>query len=155
MPAILAVAILVPRGFCGYICPLGTLIDLFDWALGKRVTFLRVPDDGWWVHIKYYLLAGTLLCSVMGVLVSGYFAAIPIITRGMLFLFEPFQTAASRGWHNVHAPHAGHWLSLGLFFAVLCLGFLKPRFWCKYVCLSGRGLFGGQPFSGQRAKGRI
>jgi hypothetical protein len=36
------------------------VIDLFDWAIGKRVTRFRVPDDGWWVHIKYYLLAGTL-----------------------------------------------------------------------------------------------
>ncbi len=135
--AILAVAMLVPRGFCGYICPLGTMIDLFDWSVGRRVTSLRVPSDGWWVHIKYYLLAGTLLCSVFGVLVSGYVAAIPVITRGMLFLFEPMQTAASRGWHNVPPMHAGHWLSIALFFAVLGLGFLRPRLWCKYVCPSG------------------
>jgi Fe-S-cluster-containing hydrogenase component 2 len=31
----------------------------------------------------------------------------------------------------------GHALSLALFAAVLGLGFLKPRFWCKYVCPSG------------------
>jgi polyferredoxin len=29
---ILAVCLLIPRGFCGYVCPLGTVIDLFDWA---------------------------------------------------------------------------------------------------------------------------
>ena len=68
---------------------------------------------------------------------SGYVAAIPVVTRGMLFLFEPLQTAASRGWHNVPAMNAGHFLSLASFFAVLALGFLKPRFWCKYVCPSG------------------
>ncbi len=134
---ILLVAVLIPRGFCGYICPLGTLIDLFDWSIGRRVTFLRVPDDGWWVHIQYYLLAGTLLCSLMGVLVSGYVAAIPIITRGLLFISGPFQTAASRGWHNVPPLNAGHILSLLLFLGVLGLGFLRPRFWCKYVCPSG------------------
>ncbi len=134
---ILVVAVLVPRGFCGYICPLGTLIDLFDWTIGRRVTRLRVPDEGWWVHVKYYLLAGTLLCSLFGILVSGYVAAIPVITRGMLFLFEPLQTAATRGWHNVPAWNAGHFVSLALFFGVLSLGFLKPRFWCKYVCPSG------------------
>jgi ferredoxin len=134
---ILLAAVLIPRGFCGYICPLGTLIDLFDWTLGKRVTRLRVPDDGWWVHIKYYLLAGVLICSMFGVLVSGYVAAIPVITRGLLFLLEPFQTAASRGWHNVPPLHAGHLLSIALFFVVLGLGLLKPRFWCKYVCPSG------------------
>ena len=36
---ILTACILFPRGFCGYLCPLGTLIDLFDWAVGKRNTF--------------------------------------------------------------------------------------------------------------------
>lgn len=139
---ILFAAILIPRGFCGYICPLGTLIDLFDWAIagrviGKRKQSLRMVHDGWWVHIKYYLLAGTLLCSLFGVLVSGYVSAIPVLTRGMLFLFEPMQTAASRGWHNVPPMNAGHWLSIVLFLGVLSLGFLKPRFWCKYVCPSG------------------
>jgi ferredoxin len=134
---ILLAAVLVPRGFCGYICPLGTLIDLFDWAIAGRVKRFNVPDGGWWVHIKYYLLAGVLLCSTMGVLVSGYVAAIPVITRGLLFLFEPLQTASARGWHNVPPLNAGHFVSIALFFAVLALGFLKPRFWCKYVCPSG------------------
>jgi ferredoxin len=134
---ILLAAVLVPRGFCGYICPLGTLIDLFDWAIAGRVKRFRVPDNGWWVHIKYYLLAGVLLCSTFGVLVSGYVAAIPVITRGMLFLFEPLQTASARGWHNVPPMNAGHFVSIVLFFAVLGLGFFRPRFWCKYVCPSG------------------
>jgi ferredoxin len=134
---ILTVCVLIPRGFCGYICPLGTLIDLFDWAIGKRITRFRVPEDGWWVHIKYYLLLGTLACAMCGVLVSGYVAAIPVITRGMLFLGEPLQSGAARGWHLVPEMNAGHAVSIALFFAVLGLGLLRPRFWCKYVCPSG------------------
>ncbi|QEF97613.1 Putative electron transport protein YccM [Stieleria maiorica] len=135
--AILVVCVLIPRGFCGYLCPLGTTIDLFDWAVGKRVTRFRVTGDGWWVHIKYYLLAGTLLCSVLGVLVSGFFSAIPVITRGMLFLLDPIQSGMMRGWHLVPAMNAGHLLSIAMFVGVLSLGFLRPRFWCKYVCPSG------------------
>lgn len=135
--AISIVCVLIPRGFCGYLCPLGTTIDLFDWAVGKRVTRMRVPEDGWWVHIKYYLLAGTLLCSVMGVLVSGFFSAIPVITRGMLFLIDPIQTGTMRGWHLVPGIGAGQVISIAMFLAVLSLGFFRPRFWCKYVCPSG------------------
>lgn len=134
---ILIVCVLIPRGFCGYLCPLGTTIDFFDWAVGKRVNRFRVSGEGWWVHIKYYLLAGTLVSAVFGVLVSGFFSAIPVITRGMLFLLEPLQTGAIRGWHLVPGFGVGQFISIAMFFAVLGLGFLRPRFWCKYVCPSG------------------
>jgi len=78
-----------------------------------------------------------LLCAACGVLVSGYVAAIPVVTRAFLFLFDPLQVAYARGWHNVPPINAGHILSLVLFGVVLGLGVLKPRFWCKYVCPSG------------------
>jgi ferredoxin len=135
--AILGVCLLIPRGFCGYVCPLGTLIDIFDWAIASRVKRFRVTGSGWWVHTKYYLLLGCILCALFGVLVTGYVAAIPVITRGMLMAGEPLQTGLLRGWHLVPPLLAGHIVSLVLFAAVLCLGFLQPRFWCKYVCPSG------------------
>lgn len=135
--AILLVCVLVPRGFCGYLCPLGTTIDFFDWAISSRVKKFRIADEGWWVHIKYYLLAGTLVAAVCGVLVSGFFSAIPVITRAMLFIVDPLQSGVTRGWHLVPAFNAGHAISIFMFAAVLCLGFLRPRFWCKYVCPSG------------------
>ncbi|MCC9655024.1 4Fe-4S binding protein [Rhodopirellula halodulae] len=135
--AILIVCVCVPRGFCGYLCPLGTTIDLFDWAIAGRTKRWRVPDEGWWVHVKYYLLAGILLAASAGLLVSGFFAAIPVVTRGYLFLFDPLQSGATRGWHLVPSMNVGHIVSVVMFFAVLGLGFLRPRFWCKYVCPSG------------------
>ncbi len=134
---ILLACIFVPRGFCGYLCPLGTTIDLFDWAIGKRVTRFRVPADGWWVHIKYYLLFGTLVSAVFGVLVSGFVSAIPVITRAALMILDPLQTGLLRGTHLIPAVGFGHVVSLVLFLVVLGLGFLQPRFWCKYVCPSG------------------
>ena len=134
---ILVACVVIPRGFCGYVCPLGTLIDLFDWSVGRRVERFRVSGDGWWVHIKYYLLLGCLLCACFGVLVTGYVAAIPVVTRGFLIVGEPIQTGLLRGWHLVPPPTFGAFVSIVLFIAVLGLGFLRPRFWCKYVCPSG------------------
>ncbi|HSI35749.1 MAG TPA: 4Fe-4S binding protein, partial [Tepidisphaeraceae bacterium] len=127
---LLLVCVFVPRGFCGYICPLGTLIDAFDWLVGKRVKRFRVADDGWWVHIKYYLLLGVMVAAMGGVLLSGIVAAIPVLTRGLLFTAKPFHDAAARGWHNVPPINAGQILSIALFAAVLLMGLLKPRFWC-------------------------
>jgi ferredoxin len=134
---ILLVGVLFPRGFCGYICPLGTLIDLFDWAVGRRVTRFRAVGDGWWVHIKYYLLFGTIVAAMFGVLLSGFVAAIPVLTRGFMFLFKPAQTALLRGTHLVPELNWGHALSITLFFAVLAMGLWRPRFWCRYVCPTG------------------
>lgn len=134
---ILLACVFVPRGFCGYLCPLGTTIDLFDWAIGKRIQRFRVANEGWWVHIKYYLLLGILVAAAGGVLISGVFAAIPVITRGLLFTLSPLQTGVQRGWHLVPPFNAGHVVSLVLFAVVLGLGLLKPRFWCRYVCPSG------------------
>ena len=135
--AILMVCVVIPRGFCGYVCPLGTVIDLFDWLIGRRVKKFQVPGEGWWVHIKYYLLTGILVCALFGVLISGVFAAIPIITRAALFIGEPLQSGMMRRWDLVPAINAGHVISISLFIAILSLGFLRPRFWCKYVCPSG------------------
>jgi len=134
---ILGVCILFPRGFCGYLCPLGTLIDIFDWALGKRITRFRVERDGWWINLKYYILTGVLAASLCGVLLSGFVAAIPVITRGFLYVLSPFEIGFLRGWHQVPPMNAGQVFSIVLFLGVLGLGFLRPRFWCKYVCPSG------------------
>lgn len=134
---ILAVCVLFPRGFCGYLCPLGTLIDCFDWAIGKRVNLFKVKGEGWWVHLKYYILLGVVVSGLFGILLSGVVAAIPVITRGMLYIIEPLQIGMMRGWHQVPAVNAGQVISIGLFVTVLGLGLLRKRFWCRYVCPSG------------------
>jgi ferredoxin len=136
---ILTACILFPRGFCGYLCPLGTLIDLFDWAIGKRVNKFKLKPEtqGWWVNLKYYILTAVLICSICGVLISGFVAAIPVITRGFLFILAPLQLGGLRGFYQVPAMNAGQFFSIALFLGVLSLGFLRPRFWCRYVCPSG------------------
>ncbi len=134
---ILAVCLVVPRGFCGYVCPLGTVIDVFDWAIGRRVPWRRVARGGWWANLKYYLLAGVLAASVAGVLVSGFVAAIPVLTRAMAFVVSPLQLGFVRGWHQVPEVDAGNYVSIALFVAVLALSCLQPRFWCRYICPSG------------------
>ncbi len=135
--AVLLICIVIPRGFCGYICPMGTLIDLFDWAIGRWVRWLRVGSDGWWVHVKYYLLLATLIASLLGVLLAGFVSAIPVLTRGMAFLLTPVQVGLERNWHQVPPLGPGHLLSIGLLLVVLGLGLLRARFWCKYVCPTG------------------
>ncbi|MEO2015591.1 MAG: 4Fe-4S binding protein, partial [Fuerstiella sp.] len=79
MVGIMAFCVIIPRAFCGYFCPLGTLIDAFDWLVGRHFKRWHVPDNPTglkkprgWEHFKYYLLAGVLITSACGVLTSGF-----------------------------------------------------------------------------------
>jgi ferredoxin len=144
MLGILAFCIVIPRAFCGYFCPLGTLIDAFDWLIGRHFKKWHVEDNPTdlkkprgWVHFKYYLLAGVLITSLCGVLTSGFVSAIPILTRGLLFTGGRGQIAAMKGTNHLAPAGPMFYVSLGLFAAVFLLSLKGRRFWCRYVCPSG------------------
>lgn len=137
MVGILLLCLISPRGFCGYICPLGTLIDAFDWLIGNRVRRFRPKGRGGWIYVKYYLLTMVLIGASFGVLLSGYVAAIPVLTRGLLFTGGRIQVGLVKGWGQVGPMHWSMCLSLLLFAAVFLLGLFGRRFWCRCVCPSG------------------
>ncbi len=135
--ATVLICILFPRAFCGYVCPLGTLLDGFDWLIGKRLRVLRLQREGWWVYTRYYLLVVVLVAAAFGVLLSGFVAPIPVLTRALLLLVAPIQTGLLKGWYLVPAGNLGHVLSITLVALIFGLGLLAPRFWCRYVCPTG------------------
>jgi len=134
---VLAVCLILPRSFCGYVCPLGTLLDAFDWLIGRRIRFLRLQRQGWWIDLRYYVLTVVLVAAALGVLLSGFVAAIPVLTRALLLLLAPVQMGLGKGWYLVPPWNAGHVLSVLLVAALFCLGLLGRRFWCSYVCPTG------------------
>jgi polyferredoxin len=143
MIGILAFCVIVPRAFCGYFCPLGTLIDEFDWLIGRHFKRFHLTENGpkrGWVHLKYYLLGGVLLTSLFGVLTGGFVSAIPILTRGLLFTGGRAQLGAIKGSNHLAPVDVMFYVSIGLFavvFLLSLLGLLGRRFWCRYVCPSG------------------
>jgi ferredoxin len=134
---VILVCLVLPRAFCGYVCPLGTLLDGFDWLLGRRVRRFELKREGGWVNVRYCLLTVVLVAAISGVLLSGFVAAIPVLTRAMLFVLAPVQTGFWKGWYLVPPGNVGHILSILLVVLTLCLGFLGRRFWCRCVCPTG------------------
>ena len=134
--AVLVVCLVFPRGFCGYVCPLGTIIDLFDWLVGRHFARLHLSRRGWLVRLRYYVLGGIVLSALLGVSVGGALAAIPIVTRAVAYVAGPVQVD-SAGGRAGPGLSGGHYLALGLFAAVLCLGLLGRRFWCRCLCPTG------------------
>ncbi|MCX5674492.1 MAG: 4Fe-4S binding protein [Planctomycetota bacterium] len=132
-----AVSLIFPRGFCGYLCPLGTLIDLSDWAVGRRIGSARVVQATGWRHLRYYVLAATLASAAVGVLAAGFVAAMPVLVRGMAFIAGPIQMGLTKGWYLVPPVGGGQIVSILLFAAVPALALVGRRFWCRCVCPSG------------------
>ena len=126
-----------PRAFCGYICPLGTFFDGFDRLVGGRVMSSIRRREGWWVNVRFYVLAAVLVAAIFGVLLSGFIAAIPVLTRAMLFTLAPIQFGLWKGWYLVPPMNAGHVLSILLFALMFGLGLLGRRFWCRCICPTG------------------
>lgn len=134
---ILGIGILFPRAFCGYVCPLGTLIDGFDFLVGKRIRRFKAAKAIRGSNMRFYVLAAVLAAALGGVLVSGFVAAIPVLTRGLLFTAGSVQLGLTKNWGMVPPLSTAIWLSVALFLVVFLLGLLTPRFWCRYLCPSG------------------
>ncbi len=134
---VILVGLLVPRAFCGFICPLGTLLDVFDWLIGRAGRPIAFRQRGWWSGVRYYLLAVVLIAAGAGVLLSGFVAAIPVLTRAMLFIAAPVQLGLAKGWYLVPPANVGHVISIALLVPVFCLGLLGRRFWCNHLCPTG------------------
>jgi len=143
---VLLLCAVVPRMFCGYICPLGTLIDCFDGMiarLGRLIGRSNRRDDaaaasdsirGRW---RFVLLALVLVAAGTGTVVSGYTAALPILTRGTVALLRPPLTAAARGRHQVPPWTPAHSAAVLTLFGVMGLSLFGRRFWCRVLCPTG------------------
>ena len=134
---LLALSLFIPRVFCSHVCPLGTLLDLFGWAIGSRLRRLHVTRRGAWVHTRYYVLAAVVVAAFGGVALAGYVAAIPLVVRGLTFVLGPLQVTLLKHSGLVPPLGPGTWASVAGFAAVVGLGLLGRRFWCRYVCPSG------------------
>ncbi|MBP7050274.1 MAG: 4Fe-4S binding protein [Phycisphaerae bacterium] len=134
---VIGLCLLLPRAFCGYVCPFGTLFDLFDGLLGRVVPVASTKREGCWTSARYYVLGVVMIAAVFGVLLSGFVAAMAVLTRAMLLIATPAQTGLLKGWHLIPPGNLGHAISILLVVLMFCLGLLGRRFWCRCVCPTG------------------
>jgi len=148
------------RAWCGWICPLGTTLDIFsfDKARGKRL-----PPSERWRNIKYVLLIAVLTAALFGNLSLLVLDPLTLLFRSLTVAVLPaldqivrvietelFQVtslseavAAFDMWvRPALLPSAPLYFHDVLIFAVVFIGVLvlnifAPRFWCRYVCPLG------------------
>ena len=135
--AVMLLCIIMPRVFCGWICPMGTLIDGFDWLAGRWTRPAHLGPGRWWTRIRYGVLAAVIAAAVLGVLLAGFVAPLVVLTRGMVFTLGRAQGGAARGWETLSPAGAAVWISTAILSLTLLAGLLGRRFWCNCLCPSG------------------
>ncbi|MGL6193989.1 MAG: 4Fe-4S binding protein, partial [Thermoguttaceae bacterium] len=150
---IIFLSFIFSRSFCGYICPMGVVIDISDWLLAQVpfVSHARKKVSGTFgkdvrnnyprilklQNLRFGILIVLFSAAIFGVLLTGYVSPIPILTRNIGVIFSPLQTAYFRGWGQVPTLGVVSWISIAIFAGILFAGILMPRFFCRVLCPSG------------------
>jgi polyferredoxin len=141
--------LLTERAFCGWLCPLGTLIDTSDriFASKKARRHVSLP----W--LKFAVLACVALGAVAGLSLLFLVDPIVLLTRSLTLGAVPGGQAALKRLAEAPAvgplaswlPYVGlpQWVyrsslvSAGILVGVLALSAMGRRFWCRNLCPLG------------------
>ncbi len=155
-----ALTFLTGRSWCGWLCPLGTILDwipLHRWKKGKWT-----PGEGW-RGVKYALLLLTLFAALLGGSTLLIFNPLTILTRGLAVGVWPsldkLVTAAETALYRLPALRApvleidallrplilpptplttrASALFTSLLIVIVLLNLFAKRFWCRYLCPLG------------------
>ncbi len=147
------------RFFCGWICPLGTIIDLVTARIRKTMP-IRILKT----RFKYYLLFSLLFAAFFNVNVAGIFDPIAILVRALTFFLYPLLGYAVRtGWVDLYNTIGDNrdyveftytflkdyvlpfretfcplaFISFLFFLVILFLERYEERNWCRNLCPLG------------------
>jgi len=162
LPAIfiIGVTILFGRVFCSWICPMGSLLDIFQ----KCITVNSFKKTSF-PEIKNYLLIVSLLSALFGLQLTGYIDPFVILFRGLAFVIDPVLAISVTGFFDYLYLNAPEWLSnisepvyqflkntvlpyqravfvsTGISFVIIIIVFVlemfERRLWCKKICPLG------------------
>ena len=165
LPVLIVVilTLLLGRFFCGWICPLGTTLDITDRLLFRRIRRLKIKYNVKLRNLKYSLLIVFLVGAIFSLQLIWLADPISIVTRSYGVVLYPYFSHVTRstfdtlyrvkGINLVSEPVYGvfrnHLIPLQqptfrlliLFFSVfaciLVLSIIQRRFWCRNLCPLG------------------
>lgn len=157
---VVVLTLLLGRAWCGWLCPLGTLLDWFPLHRWRRK---RTEISDGWRTVKYGLLVTILLAAALGnltllvldpltilfrTLSTAVWPAVDqVVTRVEAALYGiPVLQGAVSAFDGVVRPvvlpydpvfYRYTFLYAGFFLSILGLNAAAPRFWCRNLCPLG------------------
>jgi ferredoxin len=152
------------RAWCGWLCPLGTVLDLLPFRR-KGGSGPAVPEA--WRKVKYVLLFVVVCAALLGNQALVFLDPIAIFFRTLAAAVWPALDQLTIGFENLMGRDLGFedamtsldsivrpvvlplepvsyqdaFLFAAFAVALIALNRLAPRFWCRYLCPLG-GLLG-------------
>ncbi len=152
---VLGSALLFGRLFCGWLCPMGTTLDVVGAVVRRR--------DGQGPHlgeglrlVRFFLLGLVLVAALAGVQMAFWLSPLPWTVRLYALLLAPWaeggleeglglagpvlEVLGLEGARYVQIashPVYGQGLVAVFWLACIALERVSPRFWCRYLCPAG------------------
>jgi ferredoxin-type protein NapF len=149
-------AVVLGRAFCGWFCPLGTTIDLFEKILYRGKHPRKRNGARSLRSLKYIILILILFSSLSGLSLGPFLDPIPLATRIYTLVFYPViiflanlgldwlrplaerLSLSSLAYLSLFQPnYAAGVITLIIFLAILALSRLESRFFCRNLCPLG------------------
>ncbi len=126
--AILGVSLLMKKGFCGWICPIGT-ISQYTWMAGEKILSqnFRIGKftDISLRSLKYVLLG--LFLALIGIAMAPNMMLLFFITD----YYKVVDVRMMKFFTDMST------LTMGILIALAILSVLYKNFWCRYLCPYG------------------
>ncbi len=149
--------IIFGRFFCGWICALGTWLDIFDHFVVRWHKIIKEPklflkknrkrNFRRLMTLKYYILIVFVLSALFSMSLFGYFDPLCIMERAFAFAIKPLFAHVEYSLINKnsifgYALTKQHFytfniISFSLLISITLLNLRKRRHWCRILCPLG------------------
>ncbi|MGE4285453.1 MAG: 4Fe-4S binding protein, partial [Phycisphaerae bacterium] len=130
-------SLFMPRWFCGWVCPLGTCIDITDNLTLAKKRHFNIPTSG---VLAAVVAAVLIVFAGFGSEAAGFMDPLTIVGNGFIaFLSPTFFADVREAFASGYFPP--EILLLMIFFGILFLTVFGRRTWCRTLCPLG-GLLG-------------